>query len=97
MLFEYVIVIWSEVRDRTERKYGIVSGRDTEEAMTNLGKWYNDEIICIEYFGSPAEDIEDTVYELNDNYADNSNLTGRKFGKIIPPLNEMLKSGKIYE
>ena len=96
MLFEYVILIYNEDKERTERKYGIVSGKDTEEAMANLGKWYGDEIIRIEYFGSPAEDVEDAVYEFNNNYADNFNLTGRKFGKIIPPLNK-IPDNKIYE
>lgn len=96
MLFEYVILIYNEDKERTERKYGIVSGKDTEEAMSNLGRWYGDEIIRIEYFGTPAEDVEDAVYEFNNNYADNFNLTGRKFGKITPPLNE-IPDNKIYE
>jgi hypothetical protein len=97
MIFEYIVLIYNEINERTERKYGVVSGKDTKEAMTNLGKWYGDEIIRIEYFGTPAEDEEDTVYEFNDCYADRFDLTGRKFGKIIPPLNEIPNSGKIYE
>ena len=97
MIFEYIVLIYNEINERTERKYGVVSGKNTEIAMANLGKWYGDEIIRIEYFGSPAEDAEDTVYEFNEGYADRFDLTGRKFGKIIPPLNEIPDSGKIYE
>lgn len=97
MIFEYIVLIYNEIDERTERKYGVVSGKNTEEAMANLGGWYGDEIICIEYFGTPAEDAEDTVYEFNDSYADRFNITSRKFGKIIPPLNEIPNSDKIYE
>ena len=97
MIFEYIVLVYNEINERTERKYGVVSGKDTETAMANLGKWYGDEIIRIEYFGSPAEDEKDIVYEFNDEYADTFNITGRKFGKIIPPLNEIPNSGKIYE
>ena len=97
MIFEYIVLIYNELKGRTERRYGVVSGKDTEEAMTNLGKQYGDEIIRIEYFGSPAEDADDCVYEFNDSYADRFNITGRKFGKIIPPLNEISNSDKIYE
>ena len=97
MIFEYIVIRYNEMKERTERKYGVVSGKDTEEAMANLGKWYGDEIIRIEYFGSPAEDAEDTVYEFNDGCANRFDVTGRKFGKIIPPLNEIPEYGKIYE
>ena len=97
MIFEYIVVIYNELKERTERKYGVVGGKDTETAMANLGRWYGDEIIRVEYFGTPAEDIKDTVYEFNDPCADRFDLTGRKFGKIIPPLNEILNGGKIYE
>jgi hypothetical protein len=97
MLFEYIALIYNEMKNRTERKYGVVSGKDTETAMTNLGRWYGDELIRIEYFGTPAEDVNDTVYEFNDNFADRFDISGRKFGKIIPPLNELSENTKIYE
>ena len=97
MIFEYIVLVYNEMEERTERKYGVVSGEDTETAMTNLGKWYGDEIIRIEYFGTNATDKEDRVYEFNEEYADKFNITGRKFGKIIPPLNEISENGKIYE
>ena len=97
MIFEYIVLVYNEMEERTERKYGVVSGKDTETAMANLGKWYGDEIIRIEYFGTNATDKEDHVYEFNDYYADRFDITGRKFGKIIPPLNEILENGKIYE
>ena len=97
MIFEYIVLIYNEMKERTERKYGVVSGKDTEEAMANLGRWYGDEMIYVEYFGSPAEDAEDTVYEFNDNYADRYDITGRKFGNMIPPINEISESHKIYE
>ena len=97
MIFEYIVLVYNEINERTERKYGVVSGKDTETAMANLGKWYGDEIIRIEYFGSPTKDKKDTVYEFNDEYADTFSVTGRKFGKIIPPLNEIPEYGEIYE
>lgn len=97
MIFEYIVVIYNELKERTERKYGVVAGKDTEIALANLGRWYGDEIIRIEYFSTPAEDAKDTVYEFNDPCANRFDLTGRKFGKIIPPLNELPKNTKIYE
>ncbi len=97
MIFEYIIVIYNEMKERAERKYGIVIGKDTETAMTNLGEWYGDMIIRVEYFGSAAEDEHDCVYEFNDEYADRFDITSRKFGKIIPPVNEIPDNYKIYE
>lgn len=97
MIFEYIVLIYNEVDERTERKYGVVSGENTETAMANLGKWYGDEIIRIEYFGTSATDEKDCVYEFNEEYADRFNITGRKFGKIIPPVNEIPNNDKIYE
>ena len=96
MIFEYIILIYNEIQERTERKYGIVSGENTETAMANLGKCYGDEIIRVEYFGTNASDVEDRVYEFNDEYADRFDITGRKFGKIIPPLNK-LPNKEVYE
>lgn len=97
MIFEYIVLVYNEMKERTERKYGVVSGEDTETAMANLGKWYGDEIIRVEYFGTNATDAEDHVYEFNEECADRFDITGRKFGKIIPPLNEIPNSCKIYE
>ena len=97
MIFEYIILVYNDMKQRTERKYGVVTGKDTETAIANLGRWYGDIIIRIEYFGSPAEDEEDSVYEFNDSYADRFDITGRKFGKIIPSLNEIPKNDNIYE
>ena len=96
MIFEYIVLVYNDMENRTERKYGVISGEDTETAMANLGKWYGDTIIRIEYFGTNATDKGD-VYEFNEEYADKFNITGRKFGKIIPPLNEIPDSDKIYE
>ena len=97
MIFEYIVLIYNEVDERTERKYGVVTGKDTETALANLGEWYGDEIIRIEYIGTNATDEKDCVYELNDTYADRFDITGRKFGKIIPPLNKIPDNDKIYE
>lgn len=97
MIFEYIILIYNEMKNRTERKYGVVCGKNTETAMANLGKWYGDELIRIEYFGTPAADAFDTVYEFNDNFADSFDISGRKFGKMIPSLNELPENTKIYE
>lgn len=96
MIFEYIILVYNENKERTERKYGVVCGKDTEIAMTNLGRWYGDALIRIEYFGTAAEDINDCVYEFNDNYANRFDISGRKFGKIIPPLNT-IPDKEIYE
>lgn len=97
MIFEYIVLVHNKMENRTERKYGVISGEDTETAMTNLGKWYGDKIIRVEYFGTNATDTEDHVYEFNEECADRFDITGRKFGKIIPPLNEIPDSDKIYE
>lgn len=96
MIFEYIVLMYNELERRTERKYGVVSGEDTETAMANLGKWYGDTLIRIEYFGTISEIIDDCVYEFNDEYADKFNISGRKFGKIIPPLNN-IPDKEIYE
>ena len=47
--------------------------------------------------GTPAEDEDDCLYELNNNYADRFDVTGRKFGKTVPRLNETLENTEIFE
>ena len=91
MLFEYIAIIYNATEDKKERKYGIVQGETIGEAMSNLDDWYGEDLICIEYFGTPAEDAEDTVYEFNNNFADSFYLSNRKFGRIIPPLNDVIE------
>lgn len=98
MIYEYIALIYNEFKERTERKYGIVVGDTLEAALANLGKWYGDTMICVEYFGTPCEDEGDAVYELNDEYADRPDITGRKFGKIIPSVvNKIEYRAEIYE
>lgn len=95
MMWEYILLIYNEDKERTERKYGIVVGKDADEALKNLGHWYGDEIVEIEYFGFGGCDAGDTVYELNDEFADNP-IFRRKFKKIIPKCNTFDRK-EIYE
>lgn len=97
IIWEYIAVIYNEYKERTERKYGLVAG-DESTALAKIGSWYGDELIRIEYFGTPAEDPDDCLYELNDDYANIGSVTGRKFRKIIPELNKIpADNDKIYE
>ena len=82
---------------RKERKYGLVFGEDEESALSKIGYWYGDTVIRMEYFGSPVQEADDRIYEFNDDYANNFNVTGRKFKKIIPELNDIPEDDKIYE
>ena len=95
MIYEYILLQYNDIEQRTERKYGIIAGKDDSEALARLGKWYD--IIRIEYFSCVSEDAEDTVYEFNDDWANSPEWSGRKFGKIIPPVNELPESDNIYE
>ena len=97
MIWEFIIVVWNEMDKRKERKYGLVFGEDEESALAKLGYWYGDTVIRLEYFGSPVQDADDRIYEFNDDYANNFNVTGRKFKKIIPELNDISEDDKIYE
>jgi hypothetical protein len=94
MVYEYIILEYNKCENRTERKYGIVFGKDESNALSELGKYYD--IMEIEYFGCVSEDANDVVYELNDNWAKDFSLSGRKFKKIIPELND-IKRDNIYE
>ena len=89
MLYEFIIVIWNDCENRAERKYGIVYGENEGRAMGNLGNYFGEELIRVEYFGSAAEDVNDAVYIFNDEYADKFEISGRKFGKTIPKLNQI--------
>ena len=95
VIWEFIAVTYNECKERVERKYGLVAGDETT-ALTKIGSWYGDSLLRLEYFGSPAEDEDDCLYELNDNYADRPEITGRKFGKTIPTLNE-IQENNIYE
>jgi hypothetical protein len=95
VIWEYIAVIYNECEERTERKYGLVAGDETT-ALAKIGSWYGDSLLRLEYFGTPAEDADDCLYELNNSYADKFNITGRKFGKTIPPVNE-IPLNDIYE
>lgn len=94
-MFEYIIVVYYDEDKITKRIYGLIYGKTEEEALANLGKYYSDGICRIEYFGF-AGDPDFALYELNDDYADKYKVTGRKFKKIIPKLNEV-PEGKIVE
>lgn len=94
MCYEYIIIQYNDDKYRTERKYGIIFGKDESDALYNLGKYYD--IMEIEYFGCVSEDEDDVVYELNDDWANDFKASGRKFKKIIPELNE-IKRNNIYE
>lgn len=95
VIWEFIVVVYNEDKERTERKYGLVAG-DEKTALEKIGGWYGDGLLRLEYFGTPAEDEDDCLYELNDDYANKFNITGRKFGKTIPKLNEIPESN-IYE
>ena len=96
VIWEYIAVTYNETKERMERKYGLVAG-DEISALAKIGTWYGDSLLRVEYFGTPAEDIDDCLYELNDNYADKFEITGRKFGKTVPRVNEILENTEIYE
>ena len=93
MVYEYIILEYNLDDNRTERKYGIVFGKDESDALYKLGKYYN--IMEIEYFGC-VSDYDEVVYQLNDDWANDYKISGRKFKKIIPELNEV-KRDNIYE
>lgn len=94
MVYEYIILQYNEYKEITERKYGVVFGEDESDALSKLGKYYD--IMQIEYFACVSEDIDDVVYEFNDDWANDFSLSGRKFKKMIPELNE-IKRDNIYE
>jgi hypothetical protein len=94
-MFEYIIVVYYDADNVTRRIYGLIYGPTEAEALANLGNYYDDGICRIEYFGF-AGDPDFPLYELNDDYADNYKVSGRKFRKIIPTLNEIPK-GEIVE
>ena len=95
-MWEFIIVIYNETEKRSERKYGIIYGENEETALAKLGAYYGHDLYFIEYFGFGGIDVDSVVYELNDEYADRFDISGRKFGKIIPPLVDIPKD-KIYE
>jgi hypothetical protein len=95
-MWEFIIVIYNDMKNRSERKYGIIYGEDEKTALAKLGAYYEGVLCRIEYFGFGGMDAEDVVYEFNDEYADRFDISGRKFGKIIPPLND-IPDDKIYE
>lgn len=97
MIFEYIALHYNEITNREERKYGLIGAKDEQTALNELGFHYGDTLLRIEYFGSPSEDSDDYIYELNDNDADDFRCTGRKFGKIIPPKNVIPENSNIYE
>ena len=94
MVYEYILLQYNEYSERTERKYGVVFGEDESDALSKLGKYYD--IMEIEYFGCVSEDANDVVYEFNDDWANDFSLSGRKFKKMIPELND-IKRDDIYE
>ena len=96
VIWEFIVVTYNETKERIERKYGLVAG-DEESALAKIGGWYGDSLLRLEYFGTPAEDEDDCLYELNNNYADRFDVTGRKFGKTVPRLNETLENTEIFE
>lgn len=95
-MWEFIVVIYNEMKNRSERKYGIIYGEDEETALVKLWAYYGDSLSFIEYFGFGGMDADDVVYEFNYEYADRFDISGRKFGKIIPPLNN-IPENKIYE
>lgn len=95
MIYEYIILQYNDEKHRTERKYGIVHGKDESDALYYLGRYYD--IIRIEYFGCVSEDEDDRIYELNDDWAKDFKYSGRRFKKIIPELNELPINNEIYE
>ena len=97
MIFEYIVLRYNEMENREERKYGLIGAEDEHTALNELGSYYGDTLLRIEYFGSPSEDSDDYIYELNDNYANDFRLSGRKFGKIVPPKNVIPENSNIYE
>ena len=94
--FEYQILLYDEVNERTERKYGITAGEDAGTALSTLGLYYGEEIMQVEYFG---EVDTEGVYEFNETFANNPKVTGRHFGKIVPKINPSAwrEEDKIYE
>lgn len=97
MIFEYIALHYNEIENKTERKYGLIGAIDERDALDKLGSYYGDTLLRIEYFGSPSEDSDDYIYELNDNDANDFRFSGRKFGKIIPPKNVIPENSNIYE
>ena len=94
MVYEYIILQYNDDKKRTERKYGIIFGKDESDALYKLGKYYD--IMEIEYFSCVSEDEDDVVYELNDDWANDYSFSGRKFKKMIPELN-YIERKEIYE
>lgn len=95
-MWEFIVIVYNDMKKRKERKYGIIYGKDEETAFAKLGAYYGDVLCYIEYFGFGGMDADDVVYEFNDEYADRFDISGRKFGKIIPPLND-ISDNEIYE
>ena len=96
-IYEFILLIYNEEKNRTERKYGIVAEENEEKALGKIGAWYMDQLVRIEYFGCVSEYDGDSVYILNDNWANDFKISGRKFKKIIPELNEIPEISEIYE
>jgi hypothetical protein len=96
-IYEFILLSYNEDKNRTERKYGIVAEENEEKALGKIGAWYGDSLIRIEYFGCVSEYDGDSVYLLNDDWANDFKISGRKFKKIIPELNEIPKNSEIYE
>lgn len=82
--FEYIVDIidHGDVRS-TKRIYGIVMAESDAEGLRQIGEYYDDSIVRMVYFGCSDEGA---IYELNATYANEFKVSGRRFGKIIPPL-----------
>lgn len=96
-MWEYIIVVYYSDINKTKRIYGIVYGKSEEDALWYLGKYYGDTICRIEYFGFGANDADDCLYELNDDWADDIKISGRRFKKMIPELNDLPSNSNIVE
>jgi hypothetical protein len=96
-IYEFILLSYNEDENRTERKYGIVAEENEEQALGKIGDLYGDSLVRIEYFGCTSEFDGDSVYILNDDWANNFKISGRKFKKIIPELNEIPENSEIYE
>ena len=95
MMYEFILLQYNSIEERTERKYGVIFGHDDSDALATLGKYYD--ILRIEYFACVSEDVDDRVYELNDPFADTFRTSGRRFKKFVPVLNDLPENTEIYE
>lgn len=57
---EYEAMIWNDVEGKRETVHGITFGESYTDAMSNIEKYYGDEIIDIKMFMNE----ENTIYEF---------------------------------